>query len=68
MSITFLLCGARAARRAAETPTGPAPMTARSNGLSETSSRGVAAWSGEIDDDERCLWMIDDDGECGWNA
>ena len=46
--MTFLVYGARAAMRAAETPTGPAPMTARSNVLSEISSGETAA----VSDDE----------------
>jgi len=57
------LCGDRAARRAADTPTGPAPITARSYGLSDMSSGGMAALSCEVVGDERwCRVMMD----CGW--
>ena len=60
MSITFLLCGERAARSAAETPTGPAPMMARSNFVSETESDDTAAFNVVVVVGERCT-LVDDD-------
>lgn len=62
MSITFLLCGDRAARSAAETPTGPAPMMARSNFLSETESDDTAAFNAVVGG-ERCTLVVDDDDD-----
>ena len=62
MSITFLLCGDRAARSAAETPTGPAPMMARSNFLSETESDDTAAFNVVVVG-ERCTLVVDDDDD-----
>jgi len=50
MSMTLRLCGARAARRAALTPTGPAPITARSYDLSEIDPGETAACSTVVDD------------------
>ena len=52
INITFLLWGDRAASKAAETPTGPAPSTARSYVLSDTSSGDTAASCNLVYDDE----------------
>ena len=60
MSITFLLCGERAARSAAETPTGPAPMMARSNFVSETESDDTAAFNVVVVVGDR-FTLVDDD-------